>query len=62
MNNVTDAQDLIRQLEYENDSLLKRAVELGVRVNTLQDEVTRLRASMPAQVLREYDRRHWGGS
>lgn len=38
------------------------ALGLRKQLNDLQDEITRLRAFMPADVLREYDRRYKGGS
>ena len=42
-------------------ALEERILDLGKQVDELTDEVTRLRAFMPAQVLREYDRVHKGG-
>jgi hypothetical protein len=35
----------------------RKLIEIGKQARDLQDEVTRLRAFMPADVLREYDRR-----
>lgn len=32
------------------------------QLHELQDEIARLRAAMPCEVLREYDRRHKDGS
>lgn len=49
--------DTIRNLEQENAGLLNRLLEHGERINCLTDEISRLRAHMPVDVLREYDRR-----
>lgn len=42
----------------EREEWVERYVRQSLTLNRLQDELTRLRKAIPADVLREYDRRH----
>lgn len=44
----------------EREEWVKRYVRQSFTLNSLRDELTRLRKAVPPDILREYDRRHHG--